>query len=199
MFCKKCGAQLEDDAEFCPNCGERVADSHSVEAGADEALTEKANSRLAVIKSRLAFIWSDKLLKIIQSDKFLKIMFIAGLASIGLGILTFLGIVLVGVIVYGRVYLFDGYDFTKVLTIISMVLMLLGVCIFIFCLVIGIVKKPNNIIVRKSIRILMIALAVIGIGFSVWGVPIVAQTAKKVAVAQRRHTLIFTKFMQSVT
>ena len=153
MICKKCGAQLEDDAEFCANCGEMVSDSDSVESGVNDVQTDKGNKRLA-------FIWSDK---------FLKIMFIAGLVSIGLGILIFLGIVLVGVIVYGRVYLFDGYDFTKVLTIISIILMLLGVCVFIFCFVIGIVKKPNNIIVKKSIRILMVALAVVSIGFSVWG------------------------------
>ena len=24
MFCKKCGAQIEDDARFCPKCGENV-------------------------------------------------------------------------------------------------------------------------------------------------------------------------------
>lgn len=23
-YCRKCGAQIEDDAEFCPNCGEPV-------------------------------------------------------------------------------------------------------------------------------------------------------------------------------
>jgi len=25
MFCRKCGSQLDDSAQFCPNCGERVA------------------------------------------------------------------------------------------------------------------------------------------------------------------------------
>lgn len=27
MFCKKCGAKLSDDAQFCPNCGKKVASS----------------------------------------------------------------------------------------------------------------------------------------------------------------------------
>lgn len=26
MYCKKCGAQLADDAKFCKNCGEKVAE-----------------------------------------------------------------------------------------------------------------------------------------------------------------------------
>lgn len=26
MYCKKCGAQLTDDAKFCKNCGEKVAE-----------------------------------------------------------------------------------------------------------------------------------------------------------------------------
>lgn len=29
MYCKKCGAQLTDDAKFCKNCGEKAAEKPS--------------------------------------------------------------------------------------------------------------------------------------------------------------------------
>ena len=44
------------------------------------------------------------------------------------GIALFVGIVLVSLIIYGRVYLFDGYDYTKVLVILSFVCMFIGIC-----------------------------------------------------------------------
>lgn len=31
MFCKECGTQLLDDAQFCPNCGEKVTNVISIE------------------------------------------------------------------------------------------------------------------------------------------------------------------------
>lgn len=31
MFCPKCGAQLNDDAKFCPSCGKAIAESSIVE------------------------------------------------------------------------------------------------------------------------------------------------------------------------
>ena len=43
------------------------------------------------------------------------------------GIALFVGIVLVSLIIYGRVYLFDGYDYTKVLVILSFVCMFIGI------------------------------------------------------------------------
>lgn len=33
MFCKKCGYQLEDDARFCPKCGEKIVREGTVEKG----------------------------------------------------------------------------------------------------------------------------------------------------------------------
>ena len=44
------------------------------------------------------------------------------------GITLFVGIVLVSLVIYGRVYLFDGYDYTKVLVILSFVCMFIGIC-----------------------------------------------------------------------
>jgi hypothetical protein len=34
MFCKDCGAQMEDEAQFCPSCGARDAKLRAMEAGA---------------------------------------------------------------------------------------------------------------------------------------------------------------------
>ena len=58
---------------------------------------------------------------------------ISKLCSMGMmvgcaGVALFLGIVLVSLIIYGRVYLFDGYDYTKVLVVLSLICMFIGIC-----------------------------------------------------------------------
>lgn len=79
--------------------------------------------------------WSDKVYGTISENtsntkkespiqKYCNIGFVIGFAGIAL----FLGIVLIGLAIYGKVYLFNGYNYTKVLTIISFICMFVGLC-----------------------------------------------------------------------
>ena len=40
MFCKKCGAQLDDDAQFCEKCGTAIKRTVPVAAAQDEDVEE---------------------------------------------------------------------------------------------------------------------------------------------------------------
>lgn len=161
MFCKFCGEKIEDNAIFCNNCGAKLTSEEKTNVLSSEIIdttTNGLNENEKPIKKK-----SDKILNIIQ-----KVVFgclIAGIA----GITLFLGIVLVGLFVYGRVYLFDGYDFTKVLSIISIVLMLIGVCGIITKVVLHFIFKIESFPRSTLKRILVIVLAVACLGCSIWG------------------------------
>ena len=151
MFCKFCGKEIEDNDRFCPKCGAKL----SIETETENILNNEEKKTVKKI--------SDKSLNIIQ--KVILGCLITGI----IGVTIFWSIVSVGLIVYGHVYLFGGYDFTKVLSIISIVLMLIGVCgiaakcILYFIFKIGTFPKT---IIKK---VLLIALAVACVGFSTWG------------------------------
>ena len=161
MFCKFCGKKIEDNAIFCSNCGAKLTSEEKTNVLSSEIIdttTNGLNENEKPIKKK-----SDKILNIMQ-----KVVFgclIAGIA----GITLFLGIVLVGLFVYGRVYLFDGYDFTKVLSIISIVLMLIGVCGIITKAVLHFIFKIETFPRSTIKRILVIVLAVACLGCSIWG------------------------------
>ena len=43
MFCKNCGAEVKDDAEFCPSCGTKLKESSfSEKVNNDDAFSEDA-------------------------------------------------------------------------------------------------------------------------------------------------------------
>lgn len=161
MFCKFCGKEIEDNDRFCPKCGAKLNIEKETENILNQVIDTDDNS-LNEGKKTVKKI-SDKSLNIIQ--KVILGCLITGI----IGVTIFWGIVSVGLIVYGRVYLFGGYDFTKVISIISIVLMLIGVCgivakcILYFIFKIGAFPKT---IIKK---VLLIALAVACVGFSTWG------------------------------
>lgn len=160
MYCKFCGAKNEDDAVFCSRCGNKLDNEKSNVEGVrnEEFASEKTDVNAYFIKKI-----SDKTSGFIF--KAIKGCLIAGIA----GLAIFVGIVVIGLIVYRKVYLFDGYTFTKVITIISMVLMLIGVLgiisksILFFVFKIG--KFPETIVKR----ILLVSMAVACLSFSIWG------------------------------
>lgn len=48
MFCKKCGNQLPDDANFCPNCGEKINDEVTKEEVLETPSPKKATFKEGV-------------------------------------------------------------------------------------------------------------------------------------------------------
>lgn len=161
MFCKFCGEKIEDNSIFCSKCGAKLTGEEKTNVVSLEIIdttTNSLNENEQPIKKK-----SDKILNIIQ-----KVVFgclIAGMV----GITLFLGIVLVGLLFYGRVYLFDGYDFTKVLSIISIVLMLIGACSIITKFILSFIFKTNKSPKIIAKRILLIVLAVVCLSLSIWG------------------------------
>ena len=160
MFCKFCGEKIEDNAIFCSKCGAKLTSEEKTNILSSEIIdtTNSLNENEKPIKKK-----SDKILNIIQ-----KVVFGCLIAGI-VGITLFLGIVLVGLFVYGRVYLFDGYVFTKVLTIISIVLMMIGLCSVTSKSVLFFIFKIGTFPTTIIKRILMIVLAVACLGCSIWG------------------------------
>lgn len=154
MFCKFCGEKIDEKTLFCPKCGEKQIENEI------NLSNDTIYSSTIPIKKKVV---SDKIMKIIQ--KCCLGGFVAGIVGVAL----FFGIVLVGLIAYGRVYLFDGYDFTKVLSIISIILMLIGLCSVIAKSVLFFIFKIGTFPTTIIKRILVIVLAVACLGFSIWG------------------------------
>ena len=164
MFCKFCGAQLDDNAAFCSKCGANLSapaeqPTAPVEQPAEVAATPEGNGTPAPTKKAI----SEKTHKTV--DK----CFLAGTIVGAVGAGGFLLIVLLGLILYGRVYLFDGYTFTKALSIISIIFMLTGLCSVIAKMILSLRFKIGTFPKKVFKRILLIALAVFCLGFSIWG------------------------------
>ena len=151
MFCIKCGEHIEDTAEYCPKCGNKQTEEPKDETTktTTDYTTEKSNN--------------DKAVNIIQKCCF------AGMIVGTVGAAMFFLIVMIGLIIYGKVYLYQGYDFTKVLTTISIVLMLIGLCSIIAKFVFNLALKKGNFPTSAAKRILICVLCVACIAFSIWG------------------------------
>lgn len=161
MFCKFCGEKIENDSIFCSNCGAKLTNNEKTDVVSTE-ITDEQLVGLNKIEESIKKS-PNKAFYIIQ-----KIIFSCLIAGI-VGISLFIGIVLVGLIVYGRVYLFDGYEFTKVLSIISIILMMIGLCSVIVKSVLFFILKIGTFPTTIIKRILVIVLAVACLGFSIWG------------------------------
>ena len=144
MFCKNCGTQLSDDSKFCSNCGYKTEDANSnesiesieidnnqVEAGR-EINNPSSTNRLKEVYNKI----SDKL-------------FLGGFVSAAFGTFLFVGIILVSLVGWGEVYLYGGYDFTSVLTTISLIFMLLGFVVLSIISIINLKLKSINKLTKK--------------------------------------------------
>lgn len=156
-ICKNCGKEIEENTAFCPACGAKIHDDILPETTADVINhgTEQVIPRQGIL--------SEKTVKLL--DKILLGLYVTGT----IGIALFLGIVIVGVCAYGKVYLFDGYAFTTALSIISIIFMMIGflavIAKLILCLALKIGKFPN----AWAKRILLLLLVICCLSFSVWG------------------------------
>jgi hypothetical protein len=164
MFCKNCGTQLSDDSKFCSNCGYKIEDANSnesiesIEIDNSQVETESDTSNLS----------STNCLKEVYnkiSDK----LFLGSFVSAAFGTILFVGIILVSLIGWGKVYLYGGYDFTSVLTTISLIFMLLGFVVLSIVSIINLKLKSINRLTKKVFISLTIVLLVLCVAFSTWG------------------------------
>ena len=164
MFCKNCGTQLPDDSKFCSNCGYKTEDANSnesiesVEIDNSQVETESDTTNLSST-NRLKEVYNK------ISDK----LFLGGFVSAAFGTILFVGIILVSLIGWGEVYLYGGYDFTSVLTTISLIFMLLGFVVLSIVSIINLKLKSINKLTKKVFISLTIVLLVLCVAFSTWG------------------------------
>ena len=164
MFCKNCGTQLPDDSKFCSNCGYKTEDANSNESiesieidnNQVEAEREFNNPSSTNCLKEVYNKISDKL-------------FLGGFVSAAFGTILFVGIILVSLIGWGEVYLYGGYDFTSVLTTISLIFMLLGFVVLSIVSIINLKLKSINRLTKKVFINLTIVLLVLCVAFSTWG------------------------------
>lgn len=150
MFCKFCGEKISENTLLCPYCGKMQTASEN---------EPNVNAAESSVETNVKKVISDKNKAILEKCCFGSI--IGGIV----GLCIFLVIVLVGLIVYGKVYLFDGYDFTAVLSVISIVLMMVGLCGVIAKFVLYFVFKIGNLPTNMKKRVLVVAC----LSFSIWG------------------------------
>lgn len=171
MFCKFCGEKLDDNAAFCSKCGAKLSapeesveitqlsESNTLEENVVEATPLNASNQTTRPPKKI----SEKTEKVISKCLF------GGAIAGAVGVLGFLLIVIIGVAVYGRIYLFDGYGFTKVLSIICIILMMIGFCSVIAKAILSLVFKIGKFPATLIKKILLIGLAMICLSFSIWG------------------------------
>ena len=164
MFCKNCGIQLSDDNKFCSNCGCKIEETTSPEntenieidngqiEAESETKTPSSTNRFKELYNKI----SDKL-------------FLGGFVSAAFGTILFVGIILVSLVGWGEVYLYGGYDFTAVLTGISLIFMLLGFVVLSIVSIINLKLKSIKKLTKKVFISLTIVLLVLCVAFSTWG------------------------------
>lgn len=170
MYCKFCGTKNEDDAVLCCQCGAQIGKEEQKDASVEQTAGQEEREEVPAAQPTVSDEKNEgtatepsKLTKVIQ--KCLLGSYIAGLT----GLAIFLGIVVVGLIAYGKVYLFHGYTYTKVLSIISIVLMLIGVCGVIAKCILSLAFKIGKFPKKAIKKVMLISLAAVCLGCSVWG------------------------------
>lgn len=150
MFCKKCGERIEDTADYCLKCGTKQT----------EELKDETTKPTVDYTTKIN---TDKIADIIQK------CCLAGILTGTFGAEIFFFLTVIGLIFYGKVFLYQGDDYTKVLTTVSIVLMLIGLCSIIAKCVFNFALKKGSSPTSAANRILICVLCVACIAFPVWG------------------------------
>ena len=164
MFCKNCGIQLSNDNKFCSNCGCKIEETASPE---NTEKIEIDNNQVEVEREINNPSSTNRLKEVYNkiSDK----LFLGSFVSAAFGTILFVGIILVSLIGWGKVYLYGGYDFTSVLTTISLIFMLLGFVVLSIISIINLKLKSIKKLTKKVFISLTIVLLVLCVVFSTWG------------------------------
>lgn len=161
MFCKFCGSAIDENSSFCNNCGAKVEEMNTIEVNNTQTFPEDLvdNSGMSAPKKKV----SPKVEQLLT-----KSFFVGTIIGI-VGVALFLGIVIVGLIGYGGVFLYQGYSYTQVLSTISIVLMIIGLCSVIAKCVLFFAFKIGSFPSKKAKKVLVILLVLLCLAFSIWG------------------------------
>ena len=168
MWCAKCGNQLNKNDLFCSKCGEPVpkTENDSTTTTINENLYNSDNTLAKNIDN--PYTGNEDTAKNNLALKVNKIIPIA-LFIAGLGVALFIGIVLISLMGWGKVYLFGGYPFTKTLATISLILMIVGSIALVVPLIIKVTKQISPIFNTNKLKILTILILTLSIILSIWG------------------------------
>lgn len=173
MFCTKCGTKLDENALFCSNCGTAVLQAEEqktanvTQEDVETLQTESAETEEG-IDTTFEGVNEENPQKV-KIQALTKLLTRIGQIAAVVGVALFVGIVAVSLIGWGEIYLFGGYEFTKVLAIISLCLMLAGVAALGASLALKVVFKIAPVFESKKVLSLTAALLACSVGFSVWG------------------------------
>lgn len=158
MFCSKCGKPIDDSSAFCNYCGAKIDEKKTEQEKAGDAIqpiasnTEDPSGLDSSTQSTIAVTQKQKNW-VMKVGKILAIIGIAG----------FLTIAFVGLIIWGKVYLYNGFDLTKVLCTLCLILMILGLC----GIVVGLILAKKKAPVKKKSLVFPIILIVLASIFSI--------------------------------
>ena len=167
MLCPNCGKEIEEGSVFCRFCGmkiEQPAEALSSEAQANEVQPAPApvfSEAQPVPTSIYPQVQASAAEEAKKPSNAGKVLSLIGMILSIIGCAGFLTIVLVGLIVYNRVYLYDGYEFTKILCTVCIILMVAGALL----LFLGLLMDKGKRKVGVVFSILLIVLSLAGSGF----------------------------------
>lgn len=170
MFCKNCGSQLAESSKFCSNCGFKLEDD--IPPASTEDTSEINDTTENVVDKEVSIPVSRFKVMKVMYQRYSQKLYISGLVAAIVGVILFLGIVLVSRIGWGKVYLYNGYDYVAVLTTISLIFMLFGFVVLSAVSIVGLIMKSRSISTStpRPVVLRTIALLVLCFGLSIWGI-----------------------------
>ena len=139
MFCTNCGKKIRDTAAFCPFCGNKTDNSSA-----------EQDKRAVPISAAVATVSEP-----VKKNIALRLGQI--LSIIGVGV--FCTIACVGVIAYGHVYFYNGYNLTKILCTVCIGLMIIGA----FAIVCGILLSRKKEFADSTKRGNVLSVVLVGL------------------------------------
>jgi len=146
MICPNCGKEIDDISKFCNLCGYKIGEQKPAENPNEVESTENS-------------IEPETTTPVASTTRNRKnlVMLISAII-LGIGILGFFLIVVIGLTIYGKVYFYDGYKSTGVLCTVDIVLMLTGAVGALVGLIIS-----KKYFAAKALKILSVAVAAVGV------------------------------------
>ena len=140
MICSKCGNVIEDNSSFCNFCGAPTGPSQGFAPPENGAYNPYGNMYGA----------SPVPYPVVPPKKKNVLMLIGSIVAL-VGSAGFALIALVGLTVYGHIYLYDGYAYTRVLCTICIVLQCVGISL----IVLGLILKR---FMRNGVGMLVLSI-----------------------------------------
>lgn len=168
MFCKNCGIKLEDDVKFCPSCGTRYETPTEPWAN---TFVENSNTYSTYNEDNPdhtdGSIVEEESPKQIKVKKIFKKALLGSIAVAAIGVALFIAAIIICLIESGGLNL---CRYAETLTIISIIVTAVGFVLVTPLWIFNAVSKKYKFTESKKLKICALVLAVLCLGFFIWGV-----------------------------